>query len=105
MLLFIIDGYNLTKRNFPLSVSLQECRRRLVDLIRTSNIAGSSEFVVVFDAQKYQGASYMPENYPHIKIHFATDEEADAYIKRFVKNCKHPNRVVVVSDDNSIRKL
>ena len=101
MLYFIIDGYNLIKRNSKFdSHTLLKSRRELLFFIRRYADLRREKFIVVFDGKA--GVVSFPAESEGISVRFAQTETADDYIKKMVSHHRHSNQLIVVSDDRDI---
>jgi len=101
MLYFIIDGYNLIKRNHKFDGdTLPKSRRKVLLFIRRYADLRKERFIVVFDGK--EGVAYSHTENEGIKVKFSQAETADDYIKKIVSRHRHSNQLVVVSDDKDI---
>ncbi len=99
---FLIDGYNLIKRNPAFaSKSLEDGRQSFVGFIERDRPQGSirNQVTVVFDGKP--GMYGFPAAH-EIKVLFTEYESADDLIKRSVEGSKNKKDIVVVTDDRQL---
>ena len=99
---FLIDGYNLIKRNPNLATkSLEDGRQGLVTFIERSRPHGSlrNKVTVVFDGQP--GMYGLPSG-NEVSVVFTEYESADDLIKTRVEEAKNKKEIVVVTDDKAL---
>lgn len=100
-MLFLIDGYNVTKRDpATAALSLEGQRDALVARLRTrsADLLGSGRYVIVFDASEGGIAPPVSGNLPEVV--FARDRSADDEIVRIATSASQ--KVVIVSDDREL---
>ncbi len=106
----IIDGYNVM---FALGMipkqmkpgTLQAARSAFLDLLFSYLGPLANETLVVFDAA--HSLTMQPREFAHHGLHvqFAVRrEEADDLIERQIKDCRAPERLVVISTDARLRQ-
>jgi predicted RNA-binding protein with PIN domain len=99
---FLIDGYNLIKRNPALaSKSLEDGRQAFISLVERNRPQGSpsNQVTVVFDGKP--GMYGFPVAH-EIRVVFTEYETADDLIKRRVEGSKNKKNIVVVTDDRAL---
>lgn len=99
---FLIDGYNLIKRNPALaSKSLEDGRQAFITLIERNRPQGSlsNQVTVVFDGKPGMYGSPVSRE---IRVVFTEYESADDLIKRRVEESKNKKNIVVVTDDRAL---
>lgn len=87
----IIDGYNIINSwtgFFDLSVlSMEEARKKLLDILSDYQGYSGRRIVVVFDAHKVKEGLGSLDIHDNIKVIFTRENQtADSFIERFVKN-------------------
>lgn len=90
---FIVDGYNVIYSMYPKTKDLESARE---ELIKLSKLYSNKRVIIVFD-----GKGGISSNH-HKDVVFTKGESADDYIKRLVRNSKHPNNITVVTKDKNI---
>ncbi|MGZ4737233.1 MAG: NYN domain-containing protein [Acidimicrobiia bacterium] len=99
----IVDGYNVTKRAWPV-VTLSEQRDRLVGAVTGLHARTHCDATIVFD-----GADVGPapaQRRPGVRVRFsAANEEADAVVVREVAALPPTVPVLVVSSDREVQVL
>lgn len=100
-MLFLIDGYNVTRSDpATASLPLEEQRERLVARLRTrgTRLLGQGRIVVVFDGSEDAGTSTAPVS--PLDVRFSRGEEADDLIVRIASGSSQ--RVCLVSSDATL---
>lgn len=99
---FLIDGYNLIKRNPAFAgKKLEDGRQALISFIEHNRPQGSRQnsVTIVFDGKPgMYGLPYAQE----ISIVFTEYESADDLIKYRVETSKNKKEIVVVTDDKQL---
>lgn len=100
---YLVDGYNVTKRDPALAtLGLGDQRESLVArlAVRGSDVLGSGDIVVVFDGVAGGGADSCRGQ---VAVRFSRDEPADDLIARMVAD--GVATTVVTSDDGLARRV
>jgi predicted RNA-binding protein with PIN domain len=100
-MLFLVDGYNVTRRDpATAELSLQDQRESLVARLRVRGreLLGSGRVVIVFDGEGGAGLSTGGE--VPVEVVYAHQRSADDEIVRIASRSKGP--VVVVSSDRAL---
>ena len=99
---FLIDGYNLIKRNPALANKrLEEGRQALVTFIERHRPQGSlrNSVTIVFDGQP---GIYGVPTVSDVRVVFTEYESADDLIKERVQDSKNKKDIIVVTDDRQL---
>lgn len=99
---YLIDGYNLIKRNPQLAAKrLEDGRQALIKYIERNQLQGSrrNAVTVVFDGKP--GMYGLPAM-SYIRVVFTEYETADDLIKFQVQEAKNRKSLVVVTDDRQL---
>ena len=99
---FLIDGYNLIKRNSVFAnKSLEDGRQALIAFIERNHPQGSlrNSVTIVFDGKPgMYGLPYAQE----VSVVFTEYESADDLIKYRVETSKNKKEIIVVTDDKQL---
>lgn len=102
MLHFIVDGYNLIKRNNQLKkLELKSARQKSIEILQKiqGNLSSRNKITIVFDGID---KVYSSVSQTSVKVVFSRQEDADTLIKRMVEKESYPSRIVVVTADKAI---
>lgn len=100
---YLIDGYNLL---YALPVMPQgnweDKRTTLLDTLLTQQPYGKNKCSIVFDSRQGTG-----ERTAHgvLEVIFTAGETADDWIIHHVRDAANPRTLVVVTDDQSLRRM
>lgn len=100
-MLYLIDGYNVTKGDpTTCSLSLEEQREALLTRIavRGAELLGAGEFVVVFDGEG--GAGLTSASHGSVRVRFSREGNADDVLARLAEEASQP--VCLVSSDREL---
>ncbi|MDP2183568.1 MAG: NYN domain-containing protein [Actinomycetota bacterium] len=100
-MLFLIDGYNITKGDpATRSLSLEEQRDGLLArlAVRGADLLGQGEIVVVFDGEG--GAGLSSASHGTVRVRFSRDRSADDVLAQLAGEAQQP--VCLVSSDREL---
>lgn len=100
-MLFLIDGYNVTKRDpATAELSIEQQREALIARLRVrgGSLLGSGRCVIVFDARDGGAGATVSGTLPEVV--YARDRSADDEIVRIATAAAE--KVVIVSDDREL---
>ncbi|MCM8799818.1 MAG: NYN domain-containing protein [Candidatus Omnitrophica bacterium] len=100
---YILDGYNLIKNSqFKKIKILKDARTSLIRFLISKDPLNykKNKITVVFDGSKDFSKNTISSK--DIEVVFTTDESADDWIKRAIKNSKSPQTTLIVTDDKEI---
>ncbi len=102
---YYIDGYNYLFRNITRGVELQLQREALIyDLNHKASLLHLN-IVIVFDAHHRDDGEETLTHYKHIEIIYtATNQSADDFIIKKLKNLKHPREYTLVTSDKQLAR-
>ena len=101
---YLIDGYNvINKIDDLIDQNLETQRESFLSLIERKSPQGArrNKVTVVFDGQINVCS---PKRLGEIAVIFSKGETADDWIKRFVCDASNKKSIIVVTDDNEIRR-
>jgi uncharacterized protein len=110
-MLYLIDGYNLLhalgilspRRNE--SITLEQARQKLVELIHCGHKEQSNQVTVIFDATTLPRRGRADRSYKGVHISFAVNhDEADDMIEMLIRQAQLPKGLTVVSNDHRIQQ-
>lgn len=99
---YLIDGYNLIKRNPQLAAKrLEDGRQALISYIEHNELQGSrrNEVTVVFDGKP---GMYGHPATSYVRVVFTEYETADDLIKFQVQETKNRKSLIIVTDDKQL---
>jgi predicted RNA-binding protein with PIN domain len=99
---FVIDGYNLIFA-FPQipAGTWAEKRSQLEDFLRLRRPHGNNYIILVYDSREGGGSM---QQVGELKIVYTAGETADDWIAQKVRKAQNPRTLVVVSNDQGIRR-
>ena len=103
---YLIDGYNLLHALFGPPASpqgLEPARQRLLDRLCEFPQVEPHDLTVVFDATRAPPNSPVRVVYRGMQLHFPRTQTADDFIEDLIHNERHPQKLVVVSNDHRIQ--
>lgn len=100
MLVYIIDAFNVIHKIATLRNS-NNPHDNFIHYVNNNTLTGSSKnkTIIIFDGQFHPTAN----NYGY-KIMFSNERSADELIKEELARLNHKSEVIVVSDDNEVRR-
>ena len=98
----VVDGYNVAKTAWT-DVSLEEERRRLVQLLERAHLRTKAKFLVVFDGDGPGDTAPGQAQSRTVRVRFSpTGETADDVVRDLVDELPLGRPVVVVSSDREV---
>jgi predicted RNA-binding protein with PIN domain len=100
---FVIDGYNLLYAfsDIPKG-NWQEKRAHLLAFLKERRPQGNNAAILVYDSREGDGNESQEGD---IRVVFTASETADDWIGRMVRKASNPRVLIVVSNDQGIRRL
>ena len=100
----LIDGYNIINawRDVfkPDKEPLEDCRKRLLEMLSNYQGYKNINVIVVFDAHMVKGSQHKEEVYDRLTVVYTKENfSADNYIERFVYRMGNIHRVRVATSD------
>lgn len=101
----LVDGYNIIfawdELNRLANSSLEDARRRLIELMQNYQGMKRIKVIVVFDAHHVKGSTEKKLKYDNIYVVFTKEAQtADSYIERTANVLKKNYKVTVATSDN-----